>query len=553
MCTTPSDSSTGTDFRSLAEDVVLRFLLFCDVDTLFACKQVSRPLQCLIDTDIYLQYKIELTLNGMVDGPASCSMNIVEKLQLLRDYTTQYHDTKFTASGFKYSWQRYPQDETMPTTDWEALLGFRGSIVYIVIKLPQRQIGVCAPPPFYGPRKMRDWAIPYKALSGRRDLVVVSVSVDLSQDLLLVAVQAQGADTRHLSILLRSLDNPNEAHPCALEPTLAVTASDNLRSVRDNTPDPSMLHADSIQIHGSIVAWKLSVMSDPPIPCNIKVWDWRVGHRLWRSHFASDSSFTLLDDAHIVTAGPERGELVVKAFAQGTRGEETGPVLALALPPQRESVRIQESSIPSPRSPTEPFWTDPALRMVVIKLTDESALLIPFKTFLDQISATQARRQVSPRRIEPPRLTWEDWCTQTFPLVTAETEYPLWSFKHCHSYGSRIVVNGYKHLAIMFDLNSWAGRNTRCFPKPDQWSDEDKTPEDLFSTKDVALPHGAVLNKWYHGMELGQSTPGLATDPMGFTEVYSMMLNGRLHAVVHSVVNLPVGSPTELAFGTDFR
>ena len=127
----------------------------------------------------------------MVDGPASCSMNIVEKLQLLRDYTAQYHDSRFAASGFKHSWQRYPQDVTMPTTDWEALLGFGGSIAYIVIKPPQKQISVCAPPPFSGPRKMQDWVIPYEALSGRRDLVIASASADLSQNLLLVAIQGE--------------------------------------------------------------------------------------------------------------------------------------------------------------------------------------------------------------------------------------------------------------------------------------------------------------------------------------------------------------------------
>ena len=240
-----------------------------------------------------------------------------------------------------------------------------------------------------------------------------------------------------------------------------------------------------------------------------------------RSHYASETSFTLLDDAHIVTAGPERGELVVEAFVQGIRGEGTGPVLALGLPPQRESVRIQESSIPFPRSPTEPFWTDPALRMVVVKLTDESALLIPFKTFLSQISAAQIRKQATPERVEPPQLTWEDWRAHTFPLVAPETKYPMWSFKHCHSYGSRIVVNGYKHLAVMFDLNPWAARNARRFPEPSRRSDGSKTPKDLFNTRDVTLPHGVVLDEWYRGMGLGQSTPGLATDPMGFTEVVS--------------------------------
>ena len=73
----------------------------------------------------------------------------------------------------------------------------------------------------------------------------------------------------------------------------------------------------------------------------------------------------------------------------------------------------------------------------------------------------------------------------------------------------------------MFDLNPWAAHNARRFPRPAKWDDEDKTSKDLF---DVALPHGAVLNRYYHRMVLGQTTPGLATNPMGFTEVVSACL-----------------------------
>ncbi|PIL24947.1 hypothetical protein GSI_12834 [Ganoderma sinense ZZ0214-1] len=183
-----------TDLHSLPQVIVLRILLPCDIDDLFACKRVSRLLQHLIDTDIYLQYKMELVLNGLVDGPTSCMMNVVEKLQLLRNYSLQYHSTKFRNSYFNYSWQRWPEGATMPKNDWEPLLGFGGSISYIVIKPPQKQISICAPPPFSGPREMKDWVVSYASLFGRRELVVASVSVDLSQDLLLVDVQ--GEDTR---------------------------------------------------------------------------------------------------------------------------------------------------------------------------------------------------------------------------------------------------------------------------------------------------------------------------------------------------------------------
>ena len=90
----------------------------------------------------------------------------------------------------------------MPKTRWKLLLGFGGSVSYIVIKPPQKQISICAPSPFAKPREMQEWVIPYKALSGRPEIVMVLVSVDLSQDLLLAAVQ--GEDTRCVAIVQTS-------------------------------------------------------------------------------------------------------------------------------------------------------------------------------------------------------------------------------------------------------------------------------------------------------------------------------------------------------------
>lgn len=86
-------------------------------------------------------------------------------------------------------------------------------------------------------------------------------------------------------------------------------------------------------------------------------------------------------------------------------------------------------------------------------------------------------------------------------------------------YGSRLVLNTNKGLIIMFDLNPWAARFARRFPKPALQSGEDKDPKHLFSTKDVTLPHGAVLREWYYGTGFAQSTPGVVTDTMGFTDI----------------------------------
>lgn len=165
--------------------------------------------------------------------------------------------------------------------------------------------------------------------------------------------------------------------------------------------------------------------------------------------------------------------------------------------------------------------------MVVVKLTDESALLILYKTFLVEISAAQAK-QHAPRRKEPTRLAWKDWRARAIPVIpiASPSHMEQWNFEHCHSYGSRVVVNGHEEVAVAFDLNPWAARNARRFPKPALRNGEDKDAKALFSTNDITLPHCAILRKWYYGMGFAQSPPGLATDPMGFTEVVSADLSG---------------------------
>ena len=74
--------------------------------------------------------------------------------------------------------------------------------------------------------------------------------------------------------------------------------------------------------------------------------------------------------------------------------------------------------------------------MVVVKLVEESTLLIPYKTFLDQISASQAKQHAQPQRKELLRIPWKDWRTQAI-LLTTIGQLPrftmLGSFEYCHS------------------------------------------------------------------------------------------------------------------------
>ena len=135
----------------------------------------------------------------MVNGPESCPLNVAERLQLLREYNRQYHALRFMNSGSSYAWKLWPSIDSMPMDGWSLYLGLGGSISYIVVKPPQRQISICAPPLFTGRREMRGWLVPYDTLMGSTHREILRASADVSQDLLLVVVR--GDSGRYVAAL----------------------------------------------------------------------------------------------------------------------------------------------------------------------------------------------------------------------------------------------------------------------------------------------------------------------------------------------------------------
>ena len=99
-----------------------------------------------------LQYKIELALNGMVDVPTAgtgcAEMPVFERLRKLRERWGRLRTGTFADSGVGYLWQQWPRVASMPTDGWEASLAFGSEIAYVVVKPPQKEISVTAPPVF---------------------------------------------------------------------------------------------------------------------------------------------------------------------------------------------------------------------------------------------------------------------------------------------------------------------------------------------------------------------------------------------------------------------
>ena len=147
---------------------------------------------------MYLQYKIELALNGMVDvrtaGTSCAEMPVFERLRKLRERWERLRTGTFADSGGGYLWQQWPKVANVPTDGWEASLAFGSEIAYVVVKPPQKEISVTAPPVLGqaqgsgkgedgGDGGMRHWSVSLEAFPVGD---VAAASVDIAQGLLLV-------------------------------------------------------------------------------------------------------------------------------------------------------------------------------------------------------------------------------------------------------------------------------------------------------------------------------------------------------------------------------
>ena len=131
----------------------------------------------------------------MVDVPTagtSCAeMPVFERLRKLRERWERLRTGTFADSSVRYLWQQWPKVAGMPTDGWEASLAFGSEIAYVVVKPPQKEIGVTAPPVLVqnqGSGKgedggMRHWSVSLEAFPVGD---VAAASVDIAQGLLLV-------------------------------------------------------------------------------------------------------------------------------------------------------------------------------------------------------------------------------------------------------------------------------------------------------------------------------------------------------------------------------
>ena len=144
-------------------------------------------------SDYLLRYKALLAVHGLTDVPSRQG----SKLSLLMKYHSRLAISLFTISGRRYisrvGLMAIPQDPSLvPTGHWRLSLAFGGTISFTIIKPLLGVIDVFDISPFPDRCSVNHWTVPMVFFPGHKTW---AVSVDTTQDLLLVARGDRGAQT----------------------------------------------------------------------------------------------------------------------------------------------------------------------------------------------------------------------------------------------------------------------------------------------------------------------------------------------------------------------
>ncbi|TFK45308.1 hypothetical protein OE88DRAFT_1740408 [Heliocybe sulcata] len=110
---------------AIPSELVVIILQELDLPTLIRCKSVCSGLKRLIDDSVILQYKIELAVAGMEDGPPS-SIDVSERLRRLRSYTKAWRGMAFAPDEEEIAFDGYWElcGGVLATSDGDSTLMF---------------------------------------------------------------------------------------------------------------------------------------------------------------------------------------------------------------------------------------------------------------------------------------------------------------------------------------------------------------------------------------------------------------------------------------------
>nr|VWP01628.1 N/A [Ganoderma boninense] len=429
-----------------AEVLFLIFWSYLYGQDIARCMRVCRYFANLINSDVYLQYRIELAKNGMIDGPSG-TLPVSERLERLRQYSSNFRNGIFNHEDITAHpdyLQQFLKIQSRGRSRTETAGGVT-SVLHIsdsdsrkyflaVFVDPSEQAGI----------------------------------IDRAQDLFVTFEQCFDTGTNTWPFQLRlfswsGLQVCQTDHPAAAAPRVQIWP---LSAYPGNLPAQIQIH--STVIGGCYVVWNVFAMKDHVPSHSIHACNWRTGQMVSRIDLgATHHNFVLLDDTYILALPAESDPdsdseppLLVFSLAPPSQSPATTrPLCCLQLPavslnPGERVVDREMRTSRHPPTPNGHFHDDPSVSMVVLTYDlamDGSAwparsrtsyLLIPCAALLAHLRLVSVVG-ASPDPDPPAPVPWEAWG----PLMSLR----LWAAVHPHAdhfpgsialvpYGSRMPV-----------------------------------------------------------------------------------------------------------------
>ncbi|PIL34968.1 hypothetical protein GSI_02755 [Ganoderma sinense ZZ0214-1] len=361
---------------------------------------VCRYFEEVVRSNLYLQYKIELAQNGMVNGYSSI-LSISERLQRLREYASRFRDGIFDHEDlaahphYTHQVRSLPQNPTLTQNG-------RYGMALSVFTPGSAQAGI----------QSSRYLLPI-GRAGKQGLIISRWAIDEAQDLLVMVETADLTLPEQLrrrpdefcihfySLIGWKMTGPT-AHPAAALPSLHFFAP------------PSMHHdirpiASIVQLHitGQYVIWELATKRySGPDSVSVEVCNWRTGEVISRIDIGAQAVDVFpLDYPYLLTLPKDLEEdRHFDIYTFSPSGTPNHRICTLQLPEEHveddEQIEFHFVYTGDQSQPSEGhFHADLSQSTVVLQFFIEGIegnrevhYLIPRTTFLAQIREAEARK-----------------------------------------------------------------------------------------------------------------------------------------------------------------
>ncbi|KAI0351049.1 hypothetical protein OH77DRAFT_1430272 [Trametes cingulata] len=356
----------STIFLELPKELQIRIIGGLDGRSILACKKADRVLAQLIDETVELQYKLELALAGMIDGPPS-NVCVSDRLDALRAYRASWKSGlgEHPARGISHNGACIRRINAT-------------SFVYSDRQAGTFTLHVPAAPFFGVPGRVETYA-GWERVSSNPDMKNYNVSP--SDDLLVYSCHGSNplGDGYYASCTFVSLANGFTPHPLAPRPTFTACPR-----VVAGLQGGHM----TMQLLGDLLAWTLfprgygqyylqRESDDSSI--EMLVVNWKTGVIAWHMHGTTAQRIKLLTNTYLVVVDREQFCLDLHSFDPSTSVDsalstQEDRLCRLHLPARSNQCSATEVTAylehpPSLSRDTRPlFQYDPACTVLLLKI-----------------------------------------------------------------------------------------------------------------------------------------------------------------------------------------